>query len=358
MNAHPPVVSAVGLSGMLVMMRYASSLICLSLLGMLLAGAAGAANITFHGNQVIELARVIAAAADRTNQLPAAYRVWTKEGQPQIITAANAFELCARSITDWSQTKSFPGAVAMLAPTLSGPSPHPQYEPKTTGMQAAMPTMHLGYYTPQFLLVAEKTGTLPTIMKLGDTVETRYQLTPAQYLVAMAILIDESVKRGAVPAAIAVPLVRSPLDWSDIREPVEVKKIEVNADPPPPPDPYLRINLNGKEILSAQPRYNGTPVPYCGRIRMEITGFGPVARVRLAVDNEVQQTFNGIGPHYHALNTLLLPDGQHALTITAYDAQDKSFVYIYSLLILNGRQNGFTPAERDDKEVEAVPAAR
>ena len=324
--------------------------------------------ITFTGYEIIKLANTITTEARRTGQLPSAYQLTMTNGHAMIISAPNAFELLCRSIIAWQKNRLFPDTVVLLLHDLSGPAPDPQYEPKRPGLLIAVLSADIERYTPAWLVLAQQTGhTLSKVMKF----ETNYSLTAAQFCVAMATLIDETAKTNDYPASFDMPQVRSPQSWQDTRTPLVVStgtvaapepvKEPVKETLPPQAQADLLITLNGIELSEqgpVQPSGRHYMPPFCGTMHIEMSGTGPVASIRLLLDSSEIRVFTGAGLHTYDVNTLLLADGSHWISATAYDTEGKSSAYVFSFKVMNGRINGFTPAEQESAEVEQTPKKR
>lgn len=309
-----------------------------------------AQEISFTGNEIIKLAGAITTEARRTGQLPSAYQVTMANGHIMIITAPNAFELLCRSIIIWKEKKDyFPAVVPLMLHDLSGPTLDPQFEPKGRSLEIAVLSSDVARYTPAWLALAQQVGhTLSKSMRF----ETNYTLTAAQFCVAMAMLIDQTAKTGKYPETVVIPLVHSPEQWQDTRTPVMVsKEAVVPSAPVVPVTPQradMRITLNGIELSEQGPVQpdgrRGMP-PFCGMLRIVLTGTGPIATIRLLLDSHDVRIYSGLGPHTHDINTLMLADGMHYISATAFDADGRSSLYVYSFKVMNGRINSFTPAE-------------
>lgn len=336
-------------------MQHKLLIMALSALFALVLPRVCAQEIVFSGKEIINLSHAIAAEAARANQLPSAYQMTMANGHAMVVVAPSAFELLCRTLVTWRETKSFPNQVALKLLDITGPSFDPSIEPSRPGMLVAMPTTDFNVYTPRWLMLIEAPGhKLPS----RTTFEAGYKLTAAQVLVAMATVIDETVKRGDLPDAVTVPLVSSPRNWLNTERPVSVAAQTTElTNPQPQPDPEPRVDLSFaiNDILLAEngpvlPAGGNGPIPpFCGVVRIAMTGFGPVAQIRLILDSQELKTFRGVGPHLYELNTLPIPDGVHTISATATDAIGRTYAYVFSFTVQNGRQAGFTPAEVESK---------
>lgn len=334
------------------MMRHAFTLASLGLLVLLTTRLTLAQEISFHGSDVVQLAKTIAAEAARTNQLPAAYSLPMANGHTATITAPNAFELLVRATVGRNDnSKTFPAEISLQITDLTIPASDPRYEPEMDGIKIPVFTAEIDEKARYWQAIAEAPGhKLFTAMKFGVTQATTYRLTAAQIIVAMAVLIDDIMSEKKIPLAIAVPLVHSPSDWTDTSKPVVVGAVTAGqADTPPPLiQPDLRITVQGIELSERGPvPGDGQMAPFCGVIRIELTGYGPITKIRLLLDGVERKEYDGLGPNYFDLNTLTLTDGPHTLAATSIDADGKNYAYIFSFPIANGRESGFSPAETD-----------
>ena len=342
------------------MMRYAILLALISLATLLPPQVVKAQNISFSRAEILNLASAIVSETSRTPQLPSAYMLTMTNGHTMVITAPNAFELLCRSILIWRQAEDFPLEVSIEFHDLKGPSPDDKHEPRSPGTLIAMPVVDIDTYAPPLLEYASQRRLLMTALKT----QASTMLTAAQIIVAMAMLIDEAQKKQDVPDAVVMPLVRSPQNWLDTSRPVRVTSaprvvvpVVVNQDID------LRISLNGIELSETGPILpsgNGPIPPFCGTIRIAVSGSGPVETVRLLLDKVELTTFRSVGPHSYALNTIPLSDGLHMIVATATNSVGKTFSCIFSFMVQNGRKSGFTPAQLGDLELgaEARPPMR
>ncbi len=323
-------------------MRYATILALTMITVLVLSGVARAQDITFNGNDIILLAKTITAQVSKTNVLPPSFQMTMANGHQMIVTAPSVFELLARATVAWKENKAFPTQVPLMILDLNGPAFDPQHEPKRPGQVIAVPSVDIGNYAPLWLQMAEAPGhKLPYGMKF----ETSYRLTMAQIIVAMAALIEETLRENKFPSAVAIPLIKSPTDWLDTRAPIAL------ITPPTKDDNQIwaadmRITLNGIELSDRGPSQH--IAPFCGTVRVEMLGYGPVAAIRLQLDGVELRTFKGVGVHTYELETLPLLDGQHTLAATASDQTGKTYAFVFGFSVLNGRINGFTPAELED----------
>lgn len=353
---------------MLMIMRRALTIIGVTLLTLATAVIAQAQQpeLAFRGSDVLQLARVIASEARRANQLPTAYRLPATSGKDAVVTAANVYELLARTTYSWYAEHIFPGTVPLTLLDVAQPAADPSLEPLRDGLQITIPSTDIGTYSQAWLAMVEAPGhKIPRAMKLGTTTATSYRLTAAQTVVAMAVLFDEAAKvgpQGKIPANITIPLVRTPLNWTDTRTPVPVygqrtsagteenpvTHIEINTD--------LRVSLNAFELSERGPvAVRGPLPPFCGPISVELAGFGPVKAIRLLIDGQEYAQFSGIGPHRNTINTLTLTDGAHTISASTTDESGKAKAYVFSFTVRNGRVSSFTPAEREERVIDAQP---
>jgi|GEM_PF-2323098 len=340
------------------MMRHAWLLILISLAALLPLQYARAQEIAFTGAEIINLAGTIVETTAAADELPSAYRMTMTNGHTMVVTAPNAFELLCRAIIAWQQTGNFPAEVALQLHDIKGPDYYAEDEPKSPGQVVAVLTVDIGSYAGNMLtMTMDWNNTLPRSV----TFLSKQKLSIAQFIVAMATLIDEAMKNKAIPRTFAIPLVRSPQYWLSTDRPVVVET-RVNPTPLPPPEVNLRISLNDMELSESGPvlhNWKGPIPPFCGAIRIEILGYGPVADVKLLLDSGTLHTYNGRGPHRYELVTLPLADGMHTLVATATNNEGQTFTYAFSFTVQNGRRSGFTPAQTTEmtaRNDETAPA--
>jgi len=325
-------------------MRYAWLQISICLAALLPLQYARAQDIAFSGAEIINLAGTIVESTATADVLPSSYRMTMTNGHTMIITAPNAFELFCRAIIAWQQTGNFPAEVPLQIHDIKGPDYYADDEPKSPGQVVAVLTVDIGSYAGNMLtMTTDWNNTLPrSVIFLS-----KQKLSIAQFIVAMATLIDEAMKNKAIPRTFAIPLIRSPQYWLSTDRPVVVET-RVKPTPLPPPEVDLRISLNGVELSESGPvlqNWTGPIPPFCGVIRIEILGFGPVADVKLLLDSDTLHAYTGRGPHRFDLATLPLIDGMHTLVATATNLEGQTFTYAFSFTVQNGRRSGFTPAQ-------------
>ena len=335
-------------------MRYVWLLILISVAALLPLQEARAQDIAFSGTEIISLAKAIVAETSTSHQLPSSFQMTMVNGHTMVVTASNAFELLCRAIIAWRETTNFPGEVAIEMHNLKGPKYNEQDEPRTPGLLIAVPSVDIGTYAEPWLKVAAARGnTIPSMF----TFESKQKMTPAQFIVGISTLIDETLKNKAMPVAIAMPMVRSPQDWLNTYKPLVVaSKAEEANDTITDVEIALSISLNGMELTEAGPvlpNFKGPVPPFCGPIHIEMQGYGPVGDIHLLLDNTLLNDYRGIGPHHYELNTLPLADGLHTIAATATNSSGKTYAYIFSFMVQNGRRTGFTPAQISDATLEA-----
>lgn len=306
---------------------------------------ARAQEIAFSGGDVVRLARAVAKDGETTSQLYHAYKLRMTNGHAMVLTAANVFELLTRATVNWQQAKVFPETVPLVIDDLRGPLTDPHLEPKTVGLIAFL-SMDIGRFAPNWLIGAEAPGhAIWRQIKIGPT----NQITAAQFLMATAVLIDETQKRGMVPDALAVPQVRSPRAWDDTRDPHDLTGEDVVV--PRVEELKLRVWINGFEFTEGGPIGADGALPVLrGPCRLDLAGNDLVVRVKLLVDNIEHKVFDGPGPHSFEVQTAQLDDGAHTLTITAFDPKEKQTLYIISLHTNNARRSPLNPLEIPKKD--------
>ncbi|MHB9129610.1 MAG: hypothetical protein ACYDBB_00790 [Armatimonadota bacterium] len=338
-------------------MRSAFNLTLFIVFLLILPRSVRAQEITFAGSTMFKLANAIATSASKTNAVPTGYKLKMENGAPMIINAANAFELLLRCTIEWSKGGEFPKSVPLMIDDLNGYSIDPRNEPGREGLQCAVSAAEIGTYSPVWLKMAEEPG--HKILR-AMTFENHIKLTGAQFLVAIATLMNEANRdRNRFPAAIVVPMVHSPANWLDTRQQIDLTKDEKKVEDKPEVQlPQLRILLNGVDITrfdAAMISRNPLP-PFCGTLRIEITGTGNIDRIRFILEDKEYAVLKGLGPHTLNINTLTLPDGVHTLSATAIDPKEMTYGYAFSYNVKNGREPGRSPMEHEDKDVQAVPA--
>lgn len=184
------------------------------------------AEMLFTGRTVWLMAQSMVRAAKKDGYLPPSYSLTNREGKTVKITAVNSFELLLRAVSQWSDTDEFPDEIALTLTTLQPPVTDAKFEPATeTIVEKPVLTKDLGKYATRVLAWLEgDNGKMPGSFNFGETEATAYSLSAAQTEMAFAVLIDTAVSEQKFPNAIAVPLVKSPIDWLDMRNPLIVPK--------------------------------------------------------------------------------------------------------------------------------------
>lgn len=202
------------------------NIISLILIFMVTTTFCNAAEMLFSGRTVWLLAQSMVRTAKKSGYLPAGYSLSTREGKVVTISAVNSFELLLRAVSQWSDEGQFPDEIALSLTTLQPPVTDNKFEPITENIvEKPVLTKDLGKYALQVLGWLEgDNGKIPGSFNFGETEATAYSLSAAQTVIAFAVLIDTSVTEQKFPNAIAVPLVKSPIDWIDLRNPLIVPK--------------------------------------------------------------------------------------------------------------------------------------
>ncbi len=202
-------------------------------------------------------------------------------GHNMIITAPNAFELFCRAIVAWKDTTHFPTITPLQLYDLSFPAPEAKSEPERDGDTIPVFSRDIGDKARIWLALAEAPGHKAFgVMKFGENPAAAYRLTVGQCTVAMAILIDETVKEfevthaDIIPLAVEVPLVHSPTDWNDRNAPVPVL-YDVPPPPPPPAQPSLTITMQGIPLSDREPMNNeSSPRRFAARFTSKWRAWG------------------------------------------------------------------------------------
>ncbi len=189
------------------------------------------AEMSFSGRTVWLMAQTMVRTAKKIGYLPTCYSLPNREGKQVTITAVNSFELLLRAVSQWSDDGQFPDEVPLLLTTLQPPITDAKFEPVTENVvEKPVLTKDLGKYALRVLAWLEgDNGKMPGSFNFGETEATAYSLSAAQTELAFAVLIDTAVSEQKFPNAIAVPLVKSPDDWTDFRSPLLVPKEDFRA---------------------------------------------------------------------------------------------------------------------------------
>lgn len=340
------------------MIRRTGRLAIILLITLCIAQGAFAQGFTFAGKDVLMLAKTIAVQANTTNKLPPAYVMPLNGKTPATIPASVAFEILAKALILWQANSpataaapypsisAFPEQVTGVPWILHGPKFNEKNEP-APDQRYGIPSSAADIFSnaSNWVQIAQvQQNTLPDALKFG----AGYKLTAAQYLVAMAMLIDLSQQQRRVPDTFLVPAVHSPQSWDDTRTPLPI--IEPVS---------LELTLNGVTI----PRGNYQlpdmlNQPFCGAIPLAITATGPVARIRMLLDDTEVAQYPQAGTYTYTIDTMRLFDETHTLTVVVEDTGKSAYPVILSLAlkVRNGRVNGFTPAQLDSPPTQPAGA--
>ncbi len=337
------------------MMRNAVALVLITSFALCMASFAHAQTYSFTGGSVITLAHSVAADAMKTYQLPACYRVPAGKDGSINLTGPMIAEIFMKTLSLWNGHE-FPEKIPGILFNYHCAPPNKNYEP-AAGEQLNIPVLsqEIVEMPLAFLELADKPLSKNTFAA-HTTLRSGCKLTIAQYIVAMAMLIDNAAKNtplppfnptslenGKIPVTFAIPAVASPPNWEDTSSPQSLTEGGTVKEPV-----LVRLALNGAEVPIAPPFPPALCQPFCGAIAVTIIGSGPIKKMALMLDGKPLCTFDNGGNHGYALDTSRLPDDTYVLSVAAYDEDGKVLQPIaVSIQVQNGRTNRFTPVESD-----------
>ena len=298
---------------------------------------AGAQGISVTGRDALMLAKAIIKQAETSYRLPSAYIMRIGDRPGVVITAPCAFEILARTLLVRQTTNVYPQTVSGLTLLYNA-----KYDPKVE--PAPDQQRKIAIWTPEIVnekvpmileFISKMQNTIPRLITLADG----NKLTPAQFTVAMAKAVASWGEVGKIPELTAVPAVYSPPNWDDQRNPVPIME-----------PVSLRIAVNGVYV-QRKDENAGIPdalsLPFCGNIQINLMAEGPVKALTLDLDSHTLCAYDKRGSYGYSIDSLHISDGNHRLTLTLTDEDNKSFLSILPLQIQNGRVSAFTPAEID-----------
>ncbi len=283
--------------------------------------------------EVLRVADAVARSLATSGRIPAGEVVTLSDGRTRSLSAAQLFVLLARFLgTGYEQGVSPQHAPA--PPDIIGPL---EASPATVGTsrQAIIETADLLAQTRATADVAESTGNLPSAVWVQGL-----RLTPAQFMGAMATVLQHALLQGAVPRQVVVGNYAAPLDWSAVPSAAGAPAAEsqgpiaeAGAGPAEAPS-WARLPAEvADSARSVEPRAQPTeprltvyvPVkpPLSGRHTLTIQYQGPPAIIRLSIGGRAKAVSNMT--HFtYVWDTRLEPDGTHALRVAAVDDAERA----------------------------------
>ena len=196
-------------------------------------------DVNFRGSDAILLAKSIMLKVRDTHTLYPAYSMpLYNDRTVKIISAAQSFELLARTLVPWYETGACPDMVTITIPTVAPPALQPLLEPPTEGDTHAVRTEEIYLVVLKMLPIIAKMKTLPDSFVLGKTPQTQYKFTTAQMITAMAAVLQDANESMELPRTVEAPLVKSPKYWNVLDSPLAIKR-------PRPPVETVTLQLPG-----------------------------------------------------------------------------------------------------------------
>jgi len=278
-----------------------------------------------EATEVLRLADTIARALATNGRIPSGAVARLSDGGRRPLSAAQLFVVLARFLGNGYEQGVTPEHVP-TPPDMIGPLEIPP--PTGRGAQeVVIAASDVLAQTRATADVAESTGHLPS----GIWVEG-LRLTPAQFVGALATVLQHALYNGEVPDQIAVGQYLPPLDWSALppgerqTEPptggqaappavalpsIAPPAVATEEAPPAPAAPPPQISL-----------YWASEPPLSGEQPLTIEYQGPPAFIRVFIDDKPKAVSN-MTHFIYLWDTRLEPDGSHAIRIAAVNqAQD------------------------------------
>lgn len=287
--------------------------------------------------EVLRAADAVAQSLAATQRIPAGDVVTLKDGSARALSAAQLFVLLARFLGNGREQGVTPDH-APCPPRMAGPL-ETSSSPAAPAREVVIPAVDLLAQARVTADVAEATGSVPS----GVWVQG-LRLSPAQYMGALATMLQHAATTGAVPEQVAVGNYLPPLDWTvnsaaggepaapppdlsaapaqlapapvaSLREPVMAQPEPV---PAPTPEPALTV-------------YVPTKPPLSGALKLTVEYEGPPAFIRLSVDGRAKAASN-MSHFTYVWDTRLEPDGDHLLRIAAVDSAERTLDHLEASL--------------------------
>ena len=340
----------------MIMMRHALTLALIALFALCITTVVDAETFSFTSSSVIVLAHSVVTDALTSNQLPAAYRVSVGKDGSAVLTGPIMAEIFAQTLIQWNG-KSFPDPVTGVTCDYHCAPPKKEFEPIPDAQQIIpVSSQDIVSMASSFIDFSQQQKNT-FIARI--TFSAGYKLTTAQYIVAMAMLIDTAAKNtpippftaqslgdGKIPLTLAVPAVASPPNWDDTSNPLPLTSARaVEAM-------QVRMTINGTEVPVPDADGVSPPLPpalsqpFCGAISITIVGSGPIGTMALTLDGKTLCSFDSGGVHAYSLDSSSLKDGFYKLSGIAYNTEGKTALpVVIPIQVQNGRTDHFTPAE-------------
>jgi hypothetical protein len=279
-----------------------------------------------EATEVLRLADVIARALATDGRIPGQAAVTLSDGRRETLSAARLFVLLARFLGNGYEEGMTP-EYAPLPPQMIGPLERAQAP--TSQRESVIAAADLLAQTRPTADVAEGTGHLPTAVWVAGL-----RLSPAQFMGAMATLLQHAAYEGQVPEQVIVGPYLPPLEWGSLgpgpdlvppTTPPQAENQPQEASPSfpsapeaqspesplvaPPVKPQLTL------YVSAEPKWSGVQT-------LTIEYEGPPAFVRLSIDG-VGKAVSNLAHFTYLWDTRLEADGRHTIEVTAVNQREQ-----------------------------------
>lgn len=276
-----------------------------------------------EASEVLQVADAVAQSLATSGRIPTGVAVTLSDGKREAWPAARAFALLARFLGNGYEDGITPEYVP-LPPQMSGPPEGAEAADGASG-ERAVATEDVLAQTRATADIAESTAHLPAAVWVAGV-----RFTPAQFMGAMAVVLQYALYNGEVPEQVVIGEYLPPLDWAGVSSP--------GAGPPPepfPPQPLAPASTPGYPDYGAGAEEPAAEVPLAPQITLylpaegQLSGEkslvieyqGPPAFIRLSIDGTGKAVSNMT--HFtYPWDTRLEPDGAHTLQVTAVNRSD------------------------------------
>jgi len=283
--------------------------------------AVGRRNTVIEAVEVLRVADAVARALATTRRIPAADVVTLSDGNTLALSAARVFVLLTRFLGNGYEQGVTP-EYAPVPPEMAGPLTSPEATTGAAG-ESVISTADLLAQARPTADVAESTANLPSAVWVEGL-----RLTPAQYMGALATVLQHAASAGEVPQRVSVGNYLPPLDWTStptpgrapvapqprVAPPVGAPVSAPPTEPAPaaaePTEPKITVHVPVKPPLS-------------GEVALTVEYEGPPAFIRVSIDGNARAVSNMV--HFTYLwDTRLEPDGSHTLRVAAVDQVERT----------------------------------
>ncbi|UCH34669.1 MAG: hypothetical protein JSV65_19475 [Armatimonadota bacterium] len=286
--------------------------------------------VVIEANEVLRVADVVARGLARDGRIPTGAAVTLSDGRREPLSAARVFVLLARFLGNGYEDGMTPES-APLPPQTIGPLERTDQTSDVRQEQVISAADLLAQARPT-ADIAEGTGHLPS----GVWIEG-VRLTPAQFMGALATLLQHAAYTGEVPEQVAVAWCLPPLGWETApaapadRAPApgtgsssaasEGGDGAAPAQGVMPPETDTSSTAQDSEFESPVPQlflYLSAEEKLSGEQVLTVEYQGPALFIRLTIDG-VRKAVSNMSHFTYLWDTRLERDGKHTIEVTAVD---------------------------------------